>query len=176
MKNLVILFSPILILILIGCNNELDYCQMLADDQSYVSKSTDSKEQRSANREKRHQLIKANFKQLIAHAESEGFPKIGSLNTSGLDSCRNWAVTMTLFHIGQIDPQLFFEDHTIDILSKEIKSGNLSNKSLVPPLREGFDNHRFCLNNKNSIREAVESWDLKLDDLPEMQFVECDNN
>lgn len=167
----------VIILTIISCKDsspkEIDFCRMLELDQSYTDSDSINKEKFNLNKKKRHKLIKDNFNQLIQYSKQSGFPEMGSLQTTGLDSCRNWAVMITLFHIGQIQPKLFFENGTKQLFEKEISEGRLKSGSLFPPLREGFRSHDFCIDNKESILAALESWQLNLDDLPDIKFVNC---
>lgn len=98
---------------------------------------------------------------------------MGKLDVSGIDSCRNWAVFITCFHIGQIEPQLFFEKETIDVLTKEIKNGNLKSSSLLTSFREGFRSHEFCASQKELIENTLKSWDINMEELPEIRYKKC---
>ena len=140
-----------LILIFLSCKNsdtdskiELDYCKMLELDQSYVNSDTTDRVKQNSDRLKRHNLIKNNFKDLIQYSSQNGFPEMGSLKATGIDSCRNWAVFITIFHIGQIEPKLLFEDETINVFKNEIENGNLKSSSIFSSIRDGFRDHEFC--------------------------------
>ena len=98
---------------------------------------------------------------------------MGKLDVSGIDSCRNWAVFITCFHIGQIEPQLFFEDETIKVLTKEIENGNLKSSSLFTSFREGFRNHEFCESKKDIILSTLKNWKIKVEELPEIKYKDC---
>jgi len=166
----------VLIFLIIGCQSkELDYCKMLELDQSHVNMDTTDRAKMEVDRTKRKELIKNNFKELIDYAKYNRFPEMGKLNVSGIDSCRNWAVFITCFHIGQIEPQLFFEDETIEVLTKEIKKGNLKSSSLFTSFREGFRNHEFCENQKDVIQSTLKNWEIKIDELPKVRYKNCTN-
>jgi hypothetical protein len=148
---------------------------MLKRDQSYIHSNNSDSIQVELNWVRRKEIIKENFKQLIAYSEQNRFPEMGSLNNHGVDSCKNWAVFLTCFHIGQIEPQLFFEEETINILTREINKGNLQGSSLFSSLREGFKNHSFCKSEKEKILQTLKSWNINKDDLPPIRFIECNN-
>lgn len=167
----------VLALKLQSCKNEaeLDYCNMLALDQSYVNTDTSDMKKLKADKLKRKELIKNNFKELIEYSNRNRFPEMGKLNVTGLDSCRNWAVFITCFHIGQIEPQLFFEMQTVKVLTREIQKGNLKSSSLFTSLREGFKFHEFCESKKDVIHKTLETWKIQIDELPVIRFKSCSN-
>lgn len=166
----------VVIFLIIGCQSkELDYCKMLELDQSNVTVDTSDEVKMEADRTKRKELIKNNFKQLIDYAKHNRFPEMGELDVSGIDSCRNWAVFITCFHIGQIEPQLFFEDETIEVLTKEINKGNLKGSSLFTSFREGFRSHEFCDTQKEVIQNTLKKWGIKIDELPKIRYRSCTN-
>jgi len=171
-----IVFTSIVTLIFWNCTNEtnlkLDYCEMLELDQSFVE-NDGSEKQIKSNHAKRKKGFKENFERIIQYSKYNGFPEMGSLQTSGVDSCRNWVVMITLFHVGQTQPKLFFENETKQLLEKEIMEGRLESGSLFPPLREGFKNHEFCLTRQDQIHNALIAWNLKIEDLPKIKFVDC---
>lgn len=162
------------IFLIVGCHSkELDYCKMLELDQSHINTDTTDMAKVEIDRKKRKELIKNNFKELIDYAKYNRFPEMGKLNVSGIDSCRNWAVFITCFHIGQIEPQLFFEDETIKVLTKEIENGNLNSSSLFTSFREGFRNHEFCESKKDIIQSTLEKWEIEVEKLPAIKYKDC---
>ncbi len=98
---------------------------------------------------------------------------MGELSATGLDSCRNWAVFITCFHIGQIAPHLYFEEGTVEVLTREMGRGHLKSGKLFTSLREGFGNHEFCEDKRTFMLETLERWDFDVEGLPEIRFVEC---
>ncbi|HRX29230.1 MAG TPA: hypothetical protein P5235_07570 [Saprospiraceae bacterium] len=175
-RNAILLKMILLFSIFISCSDkELDYCKMLELDQSFVNSDTTDLEKFNENRSKRKQLIKKNFNDIIEYSDQFGFPEMGNLNVSGIDSCRNWAVFITCFHIGQIEPQLFFEHETVEVLSREIQRGNLESSSLFTSLREGFRNHKFCESQKDFILQTLEKWNIRIEELPTIKFEHCHN-
>ena len=171
--NTVLLFG-LLLFILHSCQvNELDYCKMLELDQSYVNLDTSDRVKFEADRMKREELINKNFKDLIEYSKLNQFPEMGRLDVTGIDSCRNWAVFITCFHIGQIEPKLFFEDETIEVLTREIERGNLKGSALFTSFIEGFRNHQFCTNQKDMIYKTLKSWEINVEELPKIRFIDC---
>ncbi len=162
--------------LIIGCQSkELDYCKMLELDQSHVNMDTTDRAQIEVDRRKRKELIKHNFKKLIEYSKHNRFPEMGKLDVTGIDSCRNWAVFITCYHIGQIEPQLFFEHETIEILTKEIENGNLESNSLFTSFREGFTNHEFCKSEKDLIESTLKTWKIEIEELPKIKYKKCLN-
>ena len=153
---------------------ELDFCKMLSLDQSNVFPDTINGIVVKPNSETRVKLFEQNFKQLIQYSEQNGFPELGPLKATGLDSCRRWAVVITLFHIGQSQPKLFFEKHNREVLQNEIENGRMSGGDLFAPLREGFNGHTFCIRDKDEMYAALKAWKLDSKKLPKITFVECE--
>lgn len=93
MKNEKLTFIVLSILVIIGCkeasSNEIDFCKMLELDQSYLPNEEITIDEATSNSQKREEIFKANFRQLIEYSQQNGFPDIGSLQTTGLDSCKN---------------------------------------------------------------------------------------
>ena len=164
-------------LLFIGCKDEIeiDFCKMFELDQSFVNTDTTNMDKYKSDRLKRKNLIKTNFKELIHYSSQNGFPEMGELSATGLDSCRNWAVFITLFHIGQIEPQLFFEDETVELFKSEIEKGNLHSASIFTSLREGFRGYEFCSSQEEHIYNALKSWKMEIEKLPKIKFKECPN-
>lgn len=147
---------------------------MLELDQSYLPNEEITIDEATSNSQKREEIFKANFRQLIEYSQQNGFPDIGSLQTTGLDSCKNQAIVATLFHIGQSQPKLFFEKETIKLLEREIENGRLSKGSLSAPLREGFRRFEFCIEHKDKMYAALKSWQMDIGQVPSIKFVACD--
>lgn len=159
---------------LVGCQKkELDFCQMLELDQSHVNYDRSDTIKMKNDRKIRKELIKNNFKDLIEYAKYNSFPEMGEFDVTGVDSCRNWAVFLTCFHIGQTAPHLYFEEETIEVLTREIEKGNLEGSSLFTSFREGFRSHEFCESQKDLIQNTLASWEINIDELPEIRYKKC---
>lgn len=172
-----IAISIIIALPMINCNSnepkEIDFCKMLKRDKSHVNRDTSDIDKYYADKQLRRSLIKENFRELVEYSNIYGLPEMGSLKATGLDSCRNWAVSITIFHIGQIDPILFFDEDAVDLFKREIENGNFKNKNLQYALREGFKNHELCEDRKGDILKALKLWKLNIEDLPKIKFKNC---
>ena len=83
-------------------------------------------------------------------------------------------IIITCFHIGQIAPHLFFEEGTVEILSREMERGHLKSGSLFTSLHEGFGGHEFCEDKREFMLETLERWDIDVGELPDLRFVDCE--
>jgi len=169
----------LLLIILCSCKdkgtNQIDFCEMLKLDQSYLDSDIGDVEFKS-NQIKRHNIFKSNFEELITYSKSQGFPEMGSVkNVTGIDSCRNWAVKMALFHVGQTQPHLLFQPHVIEVLTKEIKERRLKSSKLIGALWEGFGEFKFCISQKDLMYNALKNWGYEVSELPEILFVDCED-
>ena len=117
---------------------------MLELYQSYGRNQGINRVEAKSNSKKRKEIFIGNFNQLTKYSKQNGFPEIGSMQTLGLDSCKNWVIVLTLFHIGHSQPKLFFKSEIIELFKKGIENGRLKNGSLSTALCEGFRNHKFC--------------------------------
>ena len=154
---------------------QIDFCNMLKLDQSYVNTDVNDKEFKSDGI-KRNDIFKSNFEELVKYFRSQGFPEIGPLkNVTGIDSCRNWAVKMTLFHVGQSQPHLLFQPHVIEVLTKEIKEGRLKSGKLSGAIWEGFGGFKFCISQKEIMHNALKNWGYEVSELPEIRFIDCED-
>jgi len=81
---------------------------MYSEDQTFIGK-------------KRLDIIKSNFKLLIAQTEIAGFPNI-DYSALPKDSCKTLAVTATLIHIAQTSPESLFNDKIINLFENEIRN------------------------------------------------------
>jgi len=86
---------------------DLDYCLIHKTDQRFVNTDKSNMEQFQKDKSKRAALMKQNFKDLISYAELHEFPYVEP-NTSVLDSCKYWAVTMTMIHAAQVELESLF--------------------------------------------------------------------
>lgn len=128
-----ICFSAIVITALIAsCNRKVidpPYCEMYKTDQSHVNTDKSNIVQFNTDRNKRISLIEKNFDILIEYSKRFGFPKIEP-NLVVTDSCKYWAVTMTMIHTAQINPELFFSKKMVAFFNKELERGNLQRSLL----------------------------------------------
>lgn len=103
---------------------DLPYCEMHEHDQSYVNTDKSDLQKYENDRSNRLKLIENNFELLINYSKRNGFPFVEP-NLSVLDSCKYWAVTMTMLHTAQTRPEHFFSKKMSIFFKKEIDKGFL---------------------------------------------------
>ncbi len=140
-----------LFLLIISCTQkekkiELDYCQMIAEDQD------DTKD--------RYEAFIRNYQLLIDYTKQNGFPSIDE-NYLPQDSCKYQAVTFTLVHIAQTAPELLFNNEIIQLFSKEMKKGNLDVSDLYPAFKiSSSQGQAFCEALKPYIDASFKAWQM----------------
>lgn len=176
MKKSLILIV-LLVVCVIGCKPiepiELDYCEMLKRDQSYVDRDEPDEKVRTENNRKRGEIFIENFEALISLTKQDGFPEKGLLKTP-LDSCRIWAINMTLIHMVQEKPETFFSQEIVSLFDGELKKGNLEAEDLASPIRTSFMTNRFCSDLRDPIQKAIDVWGVGSKIFREPKFKECD--
>lgn len=150
----------------------LDYCAMLETDQSYVDHDEKDETVRAENSRKRDEIFKENFVSMIELTKQDGFPDI-STNETPQDSCRWWAVTMTLIHMAQAEPEVFFDEKTVSLFKNELQKGNVESENLAPPFRVSFMTNTFCNDLKEPIQEAMIAWGVESRINAEPKFKDC---
>ncbi len=94
----------VIVILIYSCSRdkvaELDYCNMLELDQSHIPQDWSDQDAVVKENNIRRDIFKNNFEKLMNYAKAKGFPEMGSLQSSGIDSCRNWTLVLTLFHVG----------------------------------------------------------------------------
>ena len=161
---------------LISCNEksiDLDYCKMLSDDQSNVNWDKSNMMKFDDDKIKRNKKIINNFKLLIDESKINGFPRV-NLDFSSPDSCKNRAVTMTMIHIAQINPNLFFGDKYSKLFKTEIDKGNLDKELLRRSSIVCFRTEEICEFLKPKIEIALNLWDIHSSILKHAKFVKCE--
>ncbi len=151
----------------------MDYCEMLQRDQSFVDREETDPAKRERNHLKRQQLFIENYEQIIQCTKREGFPKVRFAHLPQ-DSCKYWAVTMTLIHTAQTKPEIFFGDESISLFNQQIKKGNLEPEVLAPAFRVSFTTNEFCDDLEESIRKAIKIWGMESYLNKEPKFKKCD--
>lgn len=154
----------ILMISMIACKPnkslELDYCEMLTRDQSYVNHDETDKAVVEENKRKRSQIFVENYEQLIALTKREGFPSI-SFENLPQDSCKYWAITITLIHIAQTKPETFFSEEAIALFEEEIEKGNIDSEDLAPAFRVSLMTNEFCDDLQGNIEKAIQIWGME---------------
>lgn len=168
--------AGILILAMPNCKPnkpiDIDYCDMLTKDQSYVNLEEKDEQIRMENNKKREELFVKNYEQIIQLTKQEGFPNIDR-NNMPQDSCKYWGVTATLIHMAQAKPEIFFSEDNITLFESEIKKGNLEPKNLTPAFRISFITNEFCEDLREPINKAVDVWKMKTFLNSEPKFKKC---
>jgi len=148
----------------IGCQFSskisIDYCQMLANDQSYINRDFSDKDKWQSDRKKRSAIFKHNFELLMDKAKLDGLPKTGTFEDFP-DSCRFNAISLTFIHIAQSQPELLFEKNIILLLEKEIKSGNLHIDIINSAFRMINSNRIFLKRLGKEVQLAIQKWEAE---------------
>ena len=170
----------ILVLLLtftLACKNEkpieLDYCDMLSKDQSYVNKETTDTAVIERNRRLRHQIFVENYTQIVRLTKQSGFPNF-DFEALPQDSCKNWALTATLIHMAQAKPEIFFSTENIALLSSEIDKGNLDSSDLFVAFKVSFVTNQFCEELRENINMAITKWRIKDLENTEANYKSCE--
>lgn len=170
------LFNGIILVGLLSCapinTIEIDFCKMLARDQSNLNYGETDETKREENKKKRRQLFLENYKAIIQLTKDNGFPNI-DFGNSPQDSCKFWAVTSTLIHMAQSKPEIFFSEETISIFKEEISKGNMESQDLTAAFRVSFITNEFCEELEKPIRKAINSWGMEAHIKREPKFKKC---
>ena len=158
-----------------SCNEKvavLDYCKILTDDQLDVNWDKSDMAKFEADKIKRSNRITNNFELLIRETKENGFPVV-SLNFADDENCKSRAVTMTMIHIAQINPKLFFSGYYSKLFKLEIDKGNLDKELLKRSCIIAFKTEEICENLKSNIEDAINLWKLELSIMRDTKFVKC---
>lgn len=170
----------ILIGILLGgltsCQEEpikLDYCQMIAEDQSFVNPDKSDMDQFNADRAKRRVLIINNFELLMRKTKQTGLPYV-SIGGDSSQTCKHRAVTMTMLHAAQSIPEKFFGKKYAAIFQQEVEKGNLEPELLKISSLLTANTINLCEQLKPEIKAALKLWGLDPAIFANATFVECE--
>lgn len=141
-----------------GSPSELPYCSMNSRDQSFVNNNKKDIEKYNKDREKRLRLIEENYEMLMGYARRNGFPYI-DFSTQESDSCKFWAVTMTMLHAAQGIPS-FYSEKSIRFFKKEMDKGNITKQLLEQCLIVA---DRTTTDFEAEIKRASEAWGVSVD-------------
>ncbi len=159
----------------IACKEEpinLDYCKMISEDQSHVNTDKSDMVKFNADKAERQNKFKKNFELIMQKTEQEGFPFV-SLNNYPQDSCKYWAVSMTLIHTAQSRPNLFFSKKYADIFKSEVDKGNIERRLLEQSSIITAKTMELCDHLKPEIKYALKLWGIKSDIFDEANFIKC---
>ena len=160
---------------IIACKEEpiaLDYCKMISEDQSYVNTDKSNMVKFKADKVERHKIFKKNFELIMKKTDQDGFPYI-SLNNYPQDSCKYWAVSMTMIHTAQSNPQNFFSKKYVDLIKQEMDKGNIEKKLLKQSSEITARTIELCTKLKPKIEYALNRWELESTIFNEANFVKC---
>lgn len=158
-----------------GCKEnvkDLNYCFIHETDQSFVNTDKSDMVQFEKDKLKRASLIKKNFKDLICFSESFGFPFVEP-NTSVLDSCKYWAVTMTMIHAAQVQPEGFFSEKNTKLFKRELEKGNIRIKLLEQSVIIMVKTKDLCKAMESKIKYALNLWGLESALINDAKFINC---
>ena len=164
-----------LLCVVISCNEapiKLDYCKMISEDQSYVNTDKSDMLKFRADKVERHKIFKKNFDLIIQKTKQEGFPFI-SLNNYQKDSCKYWAVSMTMIHTAQSNPKVFFSKKYVDLFKLEMDKGNIEKKLLEKSSIITARTIDLCPELKPKVEYATKKWEIDSDIFEEANFIRC---
>ncbi|MEM6316139.1 MAG: hypothetical protein AAF960_00630 [Bacteroidota bacterium] len=151
---------------------ELDYSKMIAEDQLYVNTDKSDIKKYNADKLKRKAIFKRNFELIIDKTKQSGFPYV-SLENHQLDSCKYWAVSMTMIHTAQSNPELFFSDKYSKIFKAELEKGNLERTLLEQSSIITAKTIDLCEDLKPQMKSAAKLWGVDYSVFEEANFVSC---
>jgi hypothetical protein len=153
---------------------ELDFCKMISEDQLYVNNDKSNMEKYNMDKIERHRLFKKNFNLIMLKTKQEGFPSI-SLSNAQADSCKFWAVSMTMIHTAQSEPNVFFSKKYVDVFKEEMDKGNLEKELLRRSSITTAMTIDLCEALKPNIKYATKTWDIDPKIFTEAKFITCAN-
>ena len=160
---------------LVACKQEpieLDYCKMIEEDQSYVNNDKSDMVKFNADKSERHKLFAKNFDLIMQKTNHDGFPKT-SLTSYPKDSCKYWAVSMTMIHTAQSNPKLFFGRKCADLFKTEMDKGNIERKLLEQSSIITAKTIDLCEDLKSRIEYATKIWGLESQIFDTANFINC---
>jgi hypothetical protein len=160
---------------LIACNEapiNLDYCKMISEDQLHVNNDKSDTLKYKADRAERYKTFKKNFELIMQKTKQEGFPYV-SINNFAEDSCKYWAVSMTMIHTAQSNPELFFSKEYADLFKREMEQGNLERELLERSSIITARTMELCNELKPKLEYAIKTWEIRSNTFDEANFINC---
>jgi hypothetical protein len=160
---------------LVACKEnpiQLDYCKMISEDQSFVNTDKSDMKSFQADKAERHKIFKKNFDLIMQKTKQEGFPYV-SLDNYPKDSCKYWAVSMTMIHTAQSNPGVFFSKQYADLFKREMDKGNIEKKLLEQSSMITAKTIDLCDELKPTIEYATKKWGIDSDIFKEANFIQC---
>jgi hypothetical protein len=158
MRVLVLAF--IVVIISFACSrnhlDNIDFCEIISRDQSFVNVDKSNLEKFMEDREIRMGIINENLSLLLAFTSENGFPNSAIVQ----DSCVDKAAELTIIHAAQINQEKLFKKETVRLFEKEVKKGNLNKQILERALIIMARTSDVCVSQKKDIVSAVEAWGI----------------
>lgn len=161
---------------IIACKEDkitLDYCKMISEDQSYVNNDKSDMTRFNTDKAERRKIFKKNFDLIIQKTKQAGFPYV-SLSNYQNDSCKYWAVSMTMVHTAQTSPDVFFSKKHADLFKSEMDKGNIEKELLERSSIITAKTIDLCDELKPKIEYALNEWQLDSDIFNKAKFITCD--
>lgn len=168
-------FLAIALATLMACHKKpltLDYCQMIAADKTHVNMDKSDMVKFEADQAERAKIFKRNFDWIMQKTEREGFPGVSMKNRQA-DSCQYWAVTMTMLHTAQSNPELFFSKRYAKLFKSEMDKGNLEKVLLFQSSTLTAKTIDLCEELKPDIEYALKIWGLEPQIFDKATFITC---
>lgn len=175
MKVLKMVMVAIYLSGLIACSEgpiPLDYCKMISEDQLHVNNDKSDSLKYQADRAERYETFEKNFELIMQKTRQDGFPYV-SLNNYTEDSCKYWAVSMTMIHTAQSNPGKFFSKKYADLFKNEMEKGNLERELLERSSIITAKTMDLCDELKPDIEYAVKTWGIRSNIFDEANFINC---
>lgn len=165
----------ILTILIMSCKNEpikLDYCKMIAEDQTFVNTDKSDMEQFDSDKLKRREIFKKNFNLIMEKTRQDGFPFVSIENYQN-DSCKYWAVSMTMIHTAQSNPELFFSKKYANIFKSELDKGNIERRLLEQSSIITSKTIELCEELQSEIKYATNLWGIDYSIFNDAKFIKC---
>jgi hypothetical protein len=149
----------------------LDFCKMLALDQSNVDfDKRDTVEMRIVNG-RRELIFEQNFIAFIDYVKKNGFPKPNLVGH--IESCRQQAITLMFIHYSQVYPDRFFSNEVKDLFARELEKDGSYRDFLNQSFKMCFMTNDICLHLKSNVLNCLKVWRLD-DELKKMiDYQDC---
>ncbi len=102
----------------------------------------------------------------------DGFPFV-SIENYQRDSCKYWAVSMTMIHTAQSNPEVFFSKKYTEIFKSELDKGNIERKLLEQSCIITAKTNELCEELQSNIKYATDLWEIEYSIFDEAKFIKC---
>ncbi len=145
---------------------------MIADDQAFVNTDKSDLERFNSDKLKRRKIFKKNFDLIMDKTRQDGFPFV-SIENYQRDSCKYWAVSMTMIHTAQSNPEVFFSKKYTEIFKSELDKGNIERKLLEQSCIITAKTNELCEELQSNIKYATDLWEIEYSIFDEAKFIKC---